>query len=136
MLLTGKSSCLDEPRWREMPFLSRGKTSLDGLVDRLADDVPTADAEEVGPTSFRCMMQMLRHIRRLQSPASSRQDKTEASRGILSDTNHVLSQNSTSLRMALQCVFAIHLVVLYTPCPTLQSQSDAMYHHWYSRVTL
>lgn len=138
-LLTGKAPWLDEARWRDVPFLPRGKTTLDTLIDPRSEAFRNGDAGIAEMTPAQRMTRILCNNRRLRPPTgpmSAPEDLKEASRYIISDAEHILNQESTSFRMALQCTFSIHLVFLYTPCETQRQTADTIFRHWHSRLTL
>lgn len=137
-MLTGKPSYLEQRIWQEIPFLSRGKTSLDDLLDPLS----ICQYDEISKpivTASQRMMRILQQIRRLSStmrPVQSPTDLKEASRLIMSDANYLLSKHIISLRMSLQCCFSIRLITIFTPCDVQRQQADTMFRYWHSHLTL
>lgn len=138
-MLTGKPSYLDQPRWRETPFLSREKTCLDELTDPFSINSPPKEVDTTNITASQRMMRILHNTQRLCSPIQPRlspENMGEASRCILSDADNLLAQDSKSFRMALQCVFAIHLVVLHTPYQLLRQHAEHVFYYWHNYLGL
>lgn len=138
-LLTGEKSFLSQPLWREVPFRYRRKTSLDELTDVYKTDLRLETTTTSNAAGSDIMVRLLRNARRLCSPLRpelSPELKGEVSRSIHVDAEQLLTQGEISFRMALQCVFSIHLVVFYAPCALLRRNAEGTFRYWHGRYTL
>ena len=85
------------------------------------------------------MMKILSNAQRLHSrikPGASPQMMQDASCSMLDDAERLLVDSSISYRMALQCVFVIHMVSLIALCAEQRLRAIALFKHWHGRLTL
>lgn len=163
-LSTRRTSLLGTRDWMEIPFLHRGKTEFDRVIDTLLlvdtrltnEDTKTGKPEQSSKslisrlstesiyspsTTVTGSEQIIRVLLNLRELVSAHQSKSSErqitlSTAILEDSKLLLSQPSLPFNVSLQVISAVNLVVQYAP-DSLQKQDAArLYADWHGRLLL
>ncbi|KAL9483733.1 hypothetical protein ACSS6W_002522 [Trichoderma asperelloides] len=163
-LSTRKTSLLGTQDWMEVPFLHRGKTEFDRVIDTLLSpdakltkgngfDTSTDKWEtssgrySAEPTAASLnqiagseqIIRILVNLRELVSAYRS-EDSLERqislSGAILEDSKLLLSQPPLSFNIGLQVISAVSLVVQYAPDSLQKQDATQLYAYWHGRLML
>lgn len=160
-LSTRKTSLLGTQDWMEIPFLHRGKTEFDRVIDTLllldsqstkrdrfessesfgsdrdSEEPGAADSMEIAGSEQ--IIRVLVNLRELVSAYQSEHSlerQISLSTAILEDSKLLLGQPSLPFNVGLQAISAVNLVVQYAP-DSLQKQDAAqLYADWHGRLVL